>query len=60
MYNMNKFHEHLDICEQCRDNPFNLCPSGEIILVQTVNKIMNENGLNPIPEDKKGKENEDS
>lgn len=23
------FHMHLDQCEQCRDHPFKLCPTGE-------------------------------
>lgn len=22
------FHAHLDVCEQCRNNPFALCPTG--------------------------------
>ena len=22
------FHDHLDACEQCRNNPFALCPTG--------------------------------
>lgn len=22
------FHAHLDVCEQCRDHPFKLCPEG--------------------------------
>lgn len=24
------FHLHLDICERCRKNPFNLCPTGQL------------------------------
>ncbi len=27
------FHNHLDICEQCRKHPFALCPVGQSILV---------------------------
>ena len=28
----NSFQEHLDICEHCRENPFDLCPAGTVIL----------------------------
>jgi hypothetical protein len=24
----NKFHDHLDVCSQCRNQPLNLCPIG--------------------------------
>ena len=27
--NPDSFHAHLDMCTQCRDNPFALCPVGE-------------------------------
>ncbi len=33
----NAFHDHLDICERCRDQPFNLCPIGYLALVKAVN-----------------------
>lgn len=26
------FHDHLDMCEQCRESPFNLCPDGQAAL----------------------------
>jgi len=26
------FHEHLDVCKQCRENPFALCPMGAFLL----------------------------
>jgi hypothetical protein len=29
---IDKFHAHLDECEQCRSNPFRLCPKGEQLL----------------------------
>lgn len=29
----NPFHDHLDACERCRENPFNLCPTGDALLV---------------------------
>lgn len=28
-----KFHDHLDECKQCRENPFHLCPAGEQLLL---------------------------
>jgi len=28
------FHDHLDECEQCRNNPMSLCPEGELILIK--------------------------
>jgi len=27
-----RFHGHLDTCKQCRDNPFGLCKTGELLL----------------------------
>ena len=27
-----KFHAHLDICEQCREHPFDLCREGSRLL----------------------------
>lgn len=30
----NKFHNHLDVCERCRNQPFNLCPLGQAALVK--------------------------
>lgn len=32
----NVFHQHLDVCEQCRKNPFALCPEGVRTLHQAV------------------------
>ena len=29
---INKFHAHLDICEQCRKHPFDLCEVGAKLL----------------------------
>lgn len=31
---IDKFHSHLDVCVQCRDNPFGLCRAGSDLLVQ--------------------------
>ncbi len=35
----NAFHDHLDACAQCRNNPFGLCDAGAHILEEEVNKI---------------------
>lgn len=32
----NPFHAHLDVCAQCRDNPFDLCATGAAALRATV------------------------
>lgn len=32
-----RFHEHLDGCKQCRENPFELCGLG-VILIQQAGK----------------------
>lgn len=29
------FHAHLDGCERCRNQPFNMCPKGNLLLVAT-------------------------
>lgn len=39
----NIFHQHLDICEQCRKQPFNLCTAGHLALIKAVNVICDEN-----------------
>lgn len=33
------FHAHLDACEQCRNEPFNLCPEGAKVLAESVEKL---------------------
>jgi len=33
---VDKFHAHLDECERCRDNPFDLCPKGYVLLTEVV------------------------
>lgn len=37
------FHAHLDVCQQCENNPFDLCPVGSNILFQLKMGNMNEN-----------------
>ena len=29
---IDKFHAHLDVCSQCRNHPFYLCPTGAKLL----------------------------
>jgi len=29
---IDKFHSHLDVCEQCRNHPFGLCSTGAELL----------------------------
>ena len=35
----NKFHDHLDVCRQCRETVFDLCEDGEKLLREEANKI---------------------
>jgi len=35
------FHEHLDKCQQCENQPHNLCPTGALLLKATA--------LDPLP-----------
>lgn len=37
--NKNVFHEHLDKCKRCRENPFDLCTIGLILIKQAVNDL---------------------
>lgn len=30
------YHAHLDVCRQCRESPFGLCPFGQVALEQSV------------------------
>jgi len=34
-----EFHAHLDVCKRCRDQPFNMCPTGNQLLQEAVDKI---------------------
>lgn len=38
----NVFHQHLDVCERCRTQPFNLCTTGHLMLLKAVNNICDE------------------
>ena len=49
-----KFHAHLDICEQCRENPFDLCDEGAKLLISEAEKIADSALLNIL----KGKRHE--
>lgn len=47
MTDMQAFHKHLDVCAQCANNPFNLCPTGAAILTA---KPLSEKHLPSLPE----------
>ena len=34
-----KFHAHLDVCAQCREHPFGLCPRGATLFQLAVNNM---------------------
>ena len=37
-----EFHKHLDMCKQCRENPFGLCWKGQRLLLRaTIMPVMN-------------------
>ena len=38
------FHAHLDVCERCRKNPFNLCAKGAELLMKAPAEIEAELG----------------
>jgi len=31
----NRYHDHLDVCDQCREHPFDLCVTGLTLLTQS-------------------------
>lgn len=35
------FNMHLDICMQCADHPFALCPTGDVLLAKEVREMCN-------------------
>jgi hypothetical protein len=35
---VNAFHDHLDVCKQCREHPMNLCAVGAALLSREVTK----------------------
>jgi len=46
MDDANVFHDHLDVCRWCREQPFNLCPVGEKALKTAIDEL-------DVPQDKK-------
>jgi hypothetical protein len=34
-----EFHAHLDVCNQCQDNPFSLCATGASLIRAAVGSI---------------------
>ena len=37
-----KFYKHLDECEQCRNHPFDLCLTGDKLLIKAVTTSSND------------------
>lgn len=33
------FHAHLDQCQRCRDQPFDMCVVGRVLLMATVKEV---------------------
>ena len=36
---MTRFHDHLDVCERCERNPFDLCPTGARLLSEAAAEL---------------------
>lgn len=34
-----RFHEHLDVCKQCEEHPFDLCPTGQKIMADLAKSL---------------------
>lgn len=34
-----KFHRHLDVCKRCRENPFAMCPVGDLLIRASVDEV---------------------
>ena len=47
MDKVDEFHTHLDICKQCRENPFGLCSLGERLLLRAVVMPVMGSGITP-------------
>jgi len=45
------YHEHLDECEQCREHPFNQCPTGNELLRKAGTYAMKKLGQHCPPAD---------
>lgn len=43
---VDEFHAHLDVCQQCRDNPFDLCPIGATLLKAAAEKPYSHSAKN--------------
>jgi hypothetical protein len=39
---VNTFHDHLDVCKRCAEQPFNLCPVGAKALKDSVESAQTE------------------
>ena len=51
MDGIDEFHAHLDVCRQCRDNPYGLCWAGERLLLRAVVMPVMDSGITPAPAD---------
>lgn len=39
---IDRFHAHLDVCSQCRNHPFGLCPTGASLLKEAATGQIDE------------------
>jgi hypothetical protein len=39
---IDKFYEHLDACEQCRNHPFDLCLTGDKLLIKAATTLTDD------------------
>lgn len=50
------FHAHLDVCRQCREHPFAICPNGYKLLVDAATTAPTFPGMQPPPEKRSDKD----
>jgi hypothetical protein len=43
------FHNHLDVCDQCREHPFNLCSTGDKLLKDAASGLASTISIPSIP-----------
>ena len=48
----NKFHDHLDVCEQCREHPFDMCAEGWRIGNEEAKRVCGQESWEVALEDK--------
>ena len=42
---IDRFHEHLDVCPQCKKHPFDLCHTGEVLLKYAVTGVCDDDSV---------------